>query len=142
MIITSFFNLKSMKHETKLNLGLLIIRLNLALVFIIHGWLKLQNLESTGMFFESLAIPYPHIMAYVAGVVEFGGGILLALGIFSCLTYSLLAITMLVAVITTLSRGFVDGYEFAFVCLCFLIALLFTGPGEWTFKKLFHKRAI
>lgn len=131
-----------MKTDSKRNLGLLIIRFSLALVFIIHGWLKLQNLESTGMFFESLQIPYPHIMAYVAGIVEFGGGILLALGILSCLTYSLLAITMLVAVVTTLSRGFVDGYEFAFVFFCFFIALMFTGPGEWTFKKLFHKRTI
>lgn len=131
-----------MKVETKRNLGLLIIRFSLALVFIIHGWLKLQNLESTGMFFESLTIPYPHIMAYVAGIVEFGGGILLALGIFSCLTYSLLAITMLVAVVTTLSRGFVDGYEFALVFFCFFIALMFIGPGEWTFKQLFHKSKI
>lgn len=126
-----------MKSTTASNLGLLIFRFSLALVFIIHGWLKLQNLESTGLFFSDLQIPWPHLMAYVAGLAQFGGGILLALGLLRKISTLLLIITMAVAVIATLFRGFVNGYEYALVLCLMLISLFFIGPGEWTFKKLF-----
>lgn len=128
-----------MKNPIQSNLGLLLLRLGLALVFIIHGWLKLQNIESTGLFFSDLKLPWPQVMAYIAGIIQFGGGILLVIGLLPRIAPLALIIVMAVAVIVTLFRGFVNGYEYALTVLIMTIALFFTGTGEWTIKKLFHK---
>lgn len=132
-----------MTTNNKLNSGLLLARLTLALVFIIHGWIKLHNLEGTGFAFAKLHIPLPQIMAYIVAVVQFGGGIALVIGILTRLTTSLLIITMAVAVfVANLPKGFVDGYEYPLVLLLFSLSLFLTGPGEWTIKKFLKKKLI
>ena len=79
----------------------LLIRIYLAPVFIMAGWGKLTDLESTAYYFgEILGMPLPDLMAFLAASTEFFGGIALLIG-FATRWFSIpLMITMLVAALT------------------------------------------
>ncbi len=62
-------------------LGPLAIRLYLAPIFILAGMNKLSGIEGTASYFDFLGIPAPALMAYVAGLTEFVGGICLIGGL-------------------------------------------------------------
>ncbi|MEM9183347.1 MAG: DoxX family protein [Pseudomonadota bacterium] len=57
------------------------LRVYLAPIFILAGSNKLSNAENIGKYFDSLGIPAPELMAYVAGGTEFIGGWLLVAGL-------------------------------------------------------------
>lgn len=59
----------------------LAFRLFLAPVFILAGLGKLTGIENTASYFEFLGLPAPVLMAYLAGLTELVGGILLIPGI-------------------------------------------------------------
>lgn len=62
-------------------LGPLALRIYLAPIFILAGWNKLTALEDTAYYFgEYLNLPAPMLMATLAGLAEFVGGISLILG--------------------------------------------------------------
>ena len=59
-------------------LGPLALRIYLAPIFILAGWGKLKDLESTAYYFgEYLGLPFPDLMAFLSGTTEFFGGIAL-----------------------------------------------------------------
>lgn len=63
-------------------LGPLALRIYLAPIFIIAGWNKLTGLEDTAYYFgEYLGMPAPMLMAVLAGLTEFIGGLSLLFGI-------------------------------------------------------------
>jgi uncharacterized membrane protein YphA (DoxX/SURF4 family) len=62
-------------------LGPLALRIYLAPVFIMAGTNKLAHAEYLGPYFESLGIPAPQLMVYVAGLTELIGGIGLLAGL-------------------------------------------------------------
>lgn len=76
---------------------LLAIRLYWGWQFAQDGWGKLTHLEKVTEFFTSLNLPAPHATAVVVALVEFLGGILLALGIGSRLVSLVLFVNMTVA---------------------------------------------
>jgi putative oxidoreductase len=82
-------------------IGLLALRLYLAPIFILAGYGKLTALDDTAYYFgEYLGLPFPYIMALLAGITEFFGGIALVLG-FSVRLFALpLMVTMAVAAVT------------------------------------------
>ncbi len=79
----------------------LLIRIYLAPIFILAGWGKLSDLESTAYYFgEYLGLPLPDLMALLAGATEFFGGIAILIG-FATRWFSIpLMITMAVAAAT------------------------------------------
>jgi len=79
-------------------LGPLIARLVVGEVFMTSGWGKLQNLEFVTENFIGWGIPFPHILTPFVSGVEFVGGILLMLGLFTRIAGGMLAVTMLVAI--------------------------------------------
>ena len=116
----------------------------LGLVFIVHGYMKLfGGIEGTASFFTSLGIPLASIFAYVVGIVEFFGGILLVLGILTSLTSILLIIDMVVATLLVhLPKGFVvsnGGAEFVLTLIAGLTTLLILGPGKFSLQKVYKK---
>ena len=62
-------------------LGPLALRIYLAPIFIIAGSNKLAHAEYLGPYFESLGIPAPQFMVYVAALTELLGGIALLAGL-------------------------------------------------------------
>lgn len=82
-------------------LGPLALRIYLAPIFILAGWGKLQDLESTAYYFgEFLGLPFPDLMAFMAGATEFFGGIALLIGLLTRWFAGPLMVTMLVAAVT------------------------------------------
>lgn len=78
----------------------LLARLTLGVIFAESGWGKLHNLPKVIAFFTELGIPAPSIQApFVAGV-EFVGGLLLFVGLFTRVAALPLSATMLVAIAT------------------------------------------
>ncbi len=122
------------------DLGLFLIRLALAAVFIAHGWIKLNGLGATEAFFDNVGIPAAGAMAVIVALVEFLGGIALLLGIFTKWAAGLIAVTMLVAILQVKGKmGFIGGFEFDLTLLLAALALIFTGAGEWTVKRLVRR---
>jgi len=79
----------------------LLIRIYLAPIFILAGWGKLTDLESTAYYFgEYLGLPLPNLMAFLAGATEFFGGIALLIGLATRWFSIPLMVTMLVAAAT------------------------------------------
>ncbi len=63
------------------------------------GWGKLSNLPQITENFISWGIPFPYVMTPVVSGIEFLGGLLLLLGLFTRLAAPPLVITMVVAII-------------------------------------------
>lgn len=123
------------------------LRFVLAVVFMYHGFGKLFGASGLGDFANMLAglgVPAANAIAVVVALVEFGGGILMLLGLFSRYVAVLQTVVMLVAIKTVhWQNGFNfmnGGWEFNFVLIGGLIAILLNGPGIWNLeKKLFGK---
>lgn len=82
-------------------LGPLALRVYLAPIFILAGWGKLKDLESTAYYFgEFLGLPFPDLMAFLAGATEFFGGIAILIGLATRWAAFPLIITMVVAAVT------------------------------------------
>src|ERR1700683_1942636 len=75
---------------------LLAIRLYWGWQFATDGWGKLHNLNRVGLYFETLNLPMPHQTALFVSIVEFVGGILLAVGLGTRLVALVLFINMTV----------------------------------------------
>jgi len=79
----------------------LLIRIYLAPIFILAGWGKLNDLESTAYYFgEYLGLPLPDLMALLAGSTEFFGGIAILIGLATRWFSIPLMVTMIVAATT------------------------------------------
>src|SRR5262245_29701711 len=85
-------------------LGPLLARLVVGWSFLWSGWWKLNNLQSFTNDFVDWGIIYPQVLApFVAGL-EFVGGILLLLGLFTRIVAVPLAVVMIVATIVDKSK--------------------------------------
>ena len=84
---------------------------------------------------DGLGIPYPEINAWVAACTEFGGGLLVAIGLLCRFGAAGLAIAMGVAAYTV-HRGAWDarahGMEYPAILACAALALVFTGAGRFS----------
>jgi putative oxidoreductase len=118
------------------SLGLLLLRLALGVVFVYHGVTKFQNMEATIGFFASLGLGAA--IAWAVTIVETLGGAALLLGVGTQVAGVVLALVMLGAIITVKgAMGFSNGgYEFDLVLLLALLAVVFTGPGRYTVRKV------
>src|SRR5271155_380277 len=76
---------------------LLAVRLFWGWQFMQTGWGKMHNIPRVTGYFTTLNIPFPGITAHFIAGLEFFGGLLLILGLFSRLTGLLLSTNMLVA---------------------------------------------
>src|SRR5277367_5740690 len=117
---------------------LLAVRLYWGWQFMQAGWGKLTDIGKVIHFFTDLGIPAPVLNAYFVSALEFGGGLLLLLGLGSRLIALPLVIDMIVAYITAdreaLFSVFSNPDKFtAAAPYTFLIAsliVLIFGPGK------------
>ena len=117
---------------------LLIVRLYWGWQFWQTGWGKLQDISKPIDYFTQLGIPLPVFNAWFVSLLEFGGGILLILGLASRLISIPLVIDMIVAYIAAdreaLKSIFSDPDKFMaaapFTFLCISVLILFFGPGS------------
>jgi putative oxidoreductase len=113
-------------------LGLLILRLSLALIFFSHGYPKITH-TAAGMQAFFVEHGLPGYFVYVSGVLEVFGAMLLVLGLFTRGAALLLAIEMGVAIWKVHSAGgylAVHNYEFPLAVLAASLALATVGAGR------------
>lgn len=111
--------------------GPAILRLALGTIFLVHGWQKLSGDKTQfAGWLESMKFKPGKFWAWLVTLVEFLGGILLVIGLWTQLAALVLAIEFLV-IIFWVQRGkpFVGGREFDFLIFMALLALLVLGPG-------------
>jgi putative oxidoreductase len=130
-----------------MDLGLLVLRVVVGLLFFGHGAQKLfgwyggHGLSGTGQFFESMGFPSGKRQAFLAGLMEAGGGLLIALGLFTPVGAAGLIAVMTVAVIRVhFAKGpwnTEGGYEYNAVLVAVVFALSGVGPGDWSLDNAF-----
>lgn len=122
-------------------LALLLLRCALGIIFIYHGAPKLfGNTQAVVEFFGRMG--FPPFMAYVAGVVELFGGVLLIAGLFTRVAGLLLAGEMAVAIWKVhMGKGVlaVNEYEFPLALAAAAFALATTGAGTISLDKVIFK---
>ena len=105
-IIQSYNNLQTVFNKIQQIDGIapLLLRLYLAPIFIQAGYNKLSAFESTAAWMGNpdwgLGLPFPELMAALAGGTEFFGGWLLLVGVATRLVAIPLMFTMIVAAVT------------------------------------------
>jgi len=133
-------------------LGLLVLRLALAVVFVAHGGNKLfglfgdsgigpGGLSSTAAYFGGVGLNPPFVLAVIEASLELVGGLLLAVGFLTRWISIALAIAMGVAIwkvhaqwgffvnlMAEPKRG--PGTEFSIVLIAALICLALSGGGD------------
>ena len=128
---------------------LLAVRLYWGWQFMQTGWGKLTDISKVVGYFTDLGIPAPALNAYFVSALEFGGGILLILGLGSRLIALPLVIDMIVAYIAAdreaLFSIFSNPVKFTAVApYTFLVAsliVLIFGPGRASLDALLARLA-
>jgi putative oxidoreductase len=130
-----------------MEIGLLLLRSVIGFTLAAHGAQKLfgsfggYGLEGTGGFMESIGFRPGRRHALTAGLVEFAGGLLLALGLMTPAAAAAVVAVMLVAAVSVhLKGGFFatgGGYEYNLVLAAGALAVAFTGPGTLSLDALF-----
>jgi putative oxidoreductase len=126
----------------KMSLGLLLMRLVVGITFMGHGaqklfgWFGGHGIKGTGGFFESIGIKPGVTMAILAGLAEFVGGALFALGLFTPVAALLIAATMVVAIVKVHGpNGYwitQNGFEYNLMLIAVAIGVLLIGPGQYS----------
>jgi putative oxidoreductase len=125
------------------NLGLLILRAAVGFSMAGHGaqklfgWFGGPGLKGTGAHFENLGFRPGVPFAAAAGLSEFAGGILLAIGLLTPFGAAAVLAPMLVAIgsVHLKNRFFAmaNGIEYPFLYAAVAISLAFTGAGAFSF---------
>ncbi|KYZ76039.1 DoxX family protein [Anaerosporomusa subterranea] len=130
--------------STYRDLGLLVFRLVLGGMFMWHGWPKIvggpAGWEKLGQAMGTFGITFaPTFWGFMASFSEFGGGLMVALGLFYRIGALLLFFTMFTAFNTQMvggkglskaSQSLEDGFSF--------LAAAFIGPGKYSLDYLFQ----
>src|SRR5882762_10132244 len=118
-----------------MDIGLLLLRLTVGLILAAHGGQKLfgwfggSGLDATGEALATLGFHPGRRYALMAGLVETGGGLFLAIGFLTPLAAAMVFSVMFVAAVSAhVKQGF-------FIGVAGLIAA-FTGPGALSLDAL------
>jgi putative oxidoreductase len=127
------------------DVGLLVLRLTGLMLAIGHGWSKITNPGMMAGMLEKIGMPAPHLLAWLAAIGEFGGGLLLTLGLLTRFGAFLVVAVMSVALIqvhlhdplfTPMTGG--GAKEPALLYLLPALTLLFTGAGRFSLDAIFR----
>jgi putative oxidoreductase len=102
----------------------------------LFGWFGGHGLSGTGAFFEGMGFPQGKRQAFLAGLFEAGGGLLIALGLFTPFAAAAIIAVMTVAVIKVHAAKGVwvteGGFEYNAVLTAVVFALAGVGAGDWS----------
>ena len=130
-----------------MELGLLVLRVVVGLLFAGHGAQKLfgvfggGGLEATSGTFDNIGLRPGWLHARAAGTAEFLGGALIALGLFTPFAAAALIAVMVAAIATVHSKNGIwntnQGYEFNLTLIAVVFALAGIGAGAWSLDNAF-----
>jgi len=128
------------------DLGILLVRVIIGLGLAVHGsqklfgWFGGHGLKGTGGFMEALGFRPGVVFSAMAGLGEFGGGLLIFFGFLGPVGSALAIATMLVAILTVhIRNGFLaanNGYELPLIYIAGALAAAFTSSSALTLDSL------
>jgi putative oxidoreductase len=140
---TLIFKLRDSAKKLE-SLSLLAMRFVLAYGFYKPAMMKWQDINGIGSWFESMGYPFPLLNAYLAGITETLGIVLLLLGLATRLISLPLIIIMVVAILTVHgNNGFEsgnNGFEIPLYYIIMLFALFVFGPGKYSIDNFLSKK--
>lgn len=119
------------------DLGLLVLRVGLGLIFVLAGWSKLSEMEPVVAMFAGLGLPA--FVAWLVALVEFVGGLLLIVGLYVEIVGWLLAIVMLVAILLVKSDLGFNAARLDIALLAMSLAVAMLGAGSHSLKARMKK---
>jgi putative oxidoreductase len=124
----------------------LLTRLVMGQAFYQTGSGKIANFGNVVSFFTDLGIPFPEANALLVSRLEYWGGLMLVVGLFTRFFAAGLSISMIVALSTADHQSFVEALHgtgdvgltdvVPFVYLLFLLWLVLFGPGALSLDAL------
>jgi len=129
--------------------ALIPLRLAVGAVLIAHGaqklfgWFGGYGLAGTGGFFqESLGMAPGVFWAFMAGFAEFGGGLMILLGVLTRIGAALNVVTMFMAIWLVHRHAFFlpEGMEFALTLLAASLTLLIGGGGAASVDRMLARK--
>jgi putative oxidoreductase len=129
------------------SLGPLLVRLGVGIVMIAHGAGKLFEIGPAAMPITKLTglivshgLPAASLFAWLVGIVEFGGGLLVLFGLFTRYAALAIAINMLVAtVLVHLPNGYTKS-ELTLVLFLAALSLVASGAGTLSVAQVVFDR--
>lgn len=128
--------------------GLLVLRLTLGLLFVGHGSQKLFGaFGGSGMakfteVTEKQGFRPAALWAWLSALAEFGGGLLIVLGLFTPIAAALIISVMVMAIAKVHApKGLWNtkgGYEFNLTLIAMAATLGLIGPGAWALDSVFN----
>lgn len=120
---------KYINYFSNKNLGLLIIRIAIAIVFGYAGYMKLAHVDQMTAFFASMGLPV--FMIYVVGILEVLGALAMVLGYMTRIMGLILSVIIVFAIILVKAKmGFV-ATEIDMMVLAASLGIALIGPGAW-----------
>lgn len=127
--------------EDAFNVGMLVLRIGLGIVFLAHGVKHARGREKTTNWFASIGFRYAPFQWFMSTATEIGAGVLLILGLFTSLAAAGVVSIMFVAFMTVhrpagffitafMKEGIdVEGWEYVFTLAFTGLAVAILGPG-------------
>jgi putative oxidoreductase len=106
--------------------GLAILRIVTALLFLDHGLMKLLHFPEPGL---------PEMLRVATGLVEMVAGVLIALGLHTR------AAALVAAAETAIAYWALDLGDAALLFCAVFFYLVFAGPGAWSLDSTIHDRS-
>lgn len=124
-----------------MDIGLLIVRLVIGLMFVGHGaqkmfgWFGGYGLKGTGGWLESIGVKPGVLMAFMVALFEIVGGLSFALGLWLPVGAALIVITMIGGIVTVHGKNGLwataNGYEYNVVLIAIAVGVALIGAGEY-----------
>ncbi len=126
--------------------ALLVIRIVLGVIFIVHGGQKLfawyggPGIQGFTQGMGRFGVAHPVPLGWMAALSEFGGGLLVLLGLLTPFAAALIISTMLVAIARVhFAKGFFNtkgGWEFNLSLITLALVLVLLGAGAISIDHL------
>ncbi len=133
------------------NLGLLILRVAIGVIFVAHGWQKTQIMPDWTNFVtgatQAGGLELPMFLVYVVPAIELLGGLAMILGIGTCVAGILLGAVMVGALWIKIQAGgtLIPGptspmvYELDLILLASVLSMALSGPGKYSLASKIKK---
>jgi putative oxidoreductase len=126
----------------QMDLGLAVLRLAVATIFIRHGAQKLFVFGFAGVSgaFAHMGVPLPGVMGPLIALLEFFGGIAVVVGLLTRLLALGFVCDMLGAILLVQLKNGFSKYELEFLLLGASLAIALMGAGRFSLDSLIADR--